>query len=173
MAFTVRSQQPDNITFRAIEPGGGTGDEVTFKAFIDNISDTFSPGWQEYLDMARADAKVMYKQFARQIDIQFKVVADGVSTSASSIAFKKLNDLALITYPVYNGDYGHSGRYVNFTIGNIWKSCIGYILSLRYNWDEETPWIGELPIYTQVDISIMWIGNMRPDARSKLAYGTA
>jgi hypothetical protein len=66
---------------------------------------------------------------------------------------------------VYSGA-GFHGVYVKVTIGDLYVNQPMYITSLSYNWDTETPWEitngRQLPFYTDVDMSLSWIGNKRP-----------
>jgi len=83
--------------------------------------------------------------------------------------WQKLDELAKLTYPIYAGS-GFAGTYVKVTIGNLYKDVPMYVTSLSYDWDTETPWDLDdgMPLYTNVDIGLGWIGTQRPDYQTKV-----
>lgn len=137
---------------------------IIFRAYLTDLSDNFAPNWEGVQDQGRADAKVRYTGFERTIDCGFKVVVH--SAGEAKIVWDKLAELAKITYPVYAGN-GFHGVYVKVTIGDLYVNQPMYITSLSYNWDVESPWeIDEgkqLPFYTDVNMSLTWIGEKRPN----------
>lgn len=145
--------------------------DLTFPAFIDSINDSFSPTWGTYNDMGRGDPKVMYESFSRSIQISFKVVGlyrDQQPTPA--LMFQQLNQLSRAVTPNYVDGRGFVGRFIRFSLARLWLNEYGYLESLTVNIDNNTPWKttrdgqGEYPIVAQVDMTIKWIGNMRPDS---------
>jgi len=166
------------FSFKILNPGGLNGESVSFPAFITSISDSFSPSWGSYNDMGRADPKVMYTQFSRNITIAFKLVAlerEG-EHSAFNLYANKLNILAKAVHPHYVGGKGFVGRFIKFSIASLYSNEYGYVSSLNFNINSDTPWDtdkegrGERPIVTEVDMSIYWIGDKRPDAGKSLSY---
>ena len=144
---------------------------IIFRAFIDDISDNITPTWTSAQDQGRADAKIMLGSWERAIDVNFKVAA----TSAVELQhlYNKMEALAQCAYPDYEATHGFTGRYVKVHIGNLYKNEPMYITNISFSWDNETPWELsdglQVPYYTLVNMSLGWIGNMRPDAsRSKV-----
>lgn len=135
---------------------------IKFRAYIDSISDSFNPSWNETNDQGRADPKVMLGSFTRTISVSFKVVV----TSRGDLrgVYDKLKRLARFTMPKYRNG-GFTGDFVQLTIGNLYRAEYGYITGLSYDWDNETPWeidAGiELPLYTSVQLDFTYIGNKR------------
>jgi len=140
---------------------------VQFRAYITSLSDSFSPSWNENNDQGRADAKVLLSGWGREISLGLMVAVH--SESELKTVWGKLDELAKMTYPIYAGS-GFAGTYVKVTIGKLYKDVPMYITSLGYDWDNETPWdIDEgVPLYTNVDISMGWIGTQRPDYNTKV-----
>jgi len=139
---------------------------VIFRAYINSINDSFAPSWQENQDQGRADAKIMYEGWSRSIGLDFMVPAH--SKDELTPIWSKLEKLAKLTYPVYpEGGSGFTGTYCKVTIGNLYKGEAMYVTDLSYDWDNETPWELEdgtqLPLYTQVSMTLGWIGKHRPD----------
>jgi len=147
---------------------GGANNNVIFRAYLTDLGDNFAPSWDSVQDQGRADAKVRYASFERTIDVGFKVVVH--SAAESKNVWDKLSQLAKITYPAYGGG-GFYGIYIKVTIGDLYVNQPMFITSLSYTWDTETPWEisdgRQLPMYTDVNMSLTWIGEKRPD------YGTA
>ncbi len=135
---------------------------IKFRAYIDSISDNFSPQWNEANDQGRADPKVMLGSFTRTISVSFKVVATSRADLGS--VYDKLKSLARLTMPKYLGN-GFTGDFVQLTIGNLYRNEYGYITGLSYDWDNESPWEIdegiELPLYTNVTLDFTYIGNTR------------
>lgn len=168
------------FAFEVLNPGSTSGEKVSFPAYIDSISDSFSPSWGQYNDMGRADPKVMYQSFGRSISVNFKVVAlqrEG-DESTFNIFANKLNILAKAVHPHYVGGKGFVGRFIKFSIAKLYSNEYGYISALNVDISNDTPWdttiegSGERPIVATVAMSIYWIGNKRPDAGKSLSYST-
>lgn len=163
----IGSQAKDLIKFN-FAPINATnlnsaGGIISFRAYLGNLSDQFSPSWEAVQDQGRADAKVRYAAFERMIDLDFKVVVH--SAAERRIVWQKLAQLAKITYPAYSS--GFYGIYIKVTIGDLYVNQPMYITSLSYNWDSETPWEiddgSQIPLYTDINMSLSWIGQQRPD----------
>lgn len=141
------------------EPGGRI---VEFPAYLDDISTSMNSDWESYPEVARADPQYRISQFTKTISLSFKVVAEsGVISGRNTVdCFKDLDDLARMATPYYYGA-GYEGSFVIFTVGNIYVKEVGYITSLSYNWDNTSitwDYDSELPILTEVNMSISWVG---------------
>lgn len=161
-----------NFSFTPSDGGGSSGGPIKFRAYIISLSDSFNPSWDEQQDQGRADPKIRYQSFGREISISFKVVVH--SAVERSKVWQKLGNLAKLTFPVYSGA-GFGGKYVRVTVGDLYKNTPMYVTNVSYSWDSETPWEiqpgSQLPLYTDVDISLGWIGQQRPDYNSAKIYG--
>jgi|LakMenE18May11ns_1017448.scaffolds.fasta_scaffold9866623_2 hypothetical protein len=142
---------------------------VTFPAYLNTISSRFAPNWQDFTEIGRADSKVLLASFAKDVDLNFTVVAEGGRSDTQSM-FNKLDDLAKGTLPNYfEGNKGFQGNFVNFTIGDIYINEIGYINSLDYQWEnDKTSWIDNLPVLTTVNMTLRWIGKKMPSAAENI-----
>lgn len=70
-------EKPFTFKFQRISAGKvGNGDEISLMAYINSISDSSSPEWDERLDIGRADAKILYKSFSRTISLSFTVAVE-------------------------------------------------------------------------------------------------
>ena len=70
-------KKPFTFKFQRISAGSvKNGGEIVLMAYINNISDSSSPEWDERLDIGRADAKILYKSFSRTISLSFTVAVE-------------------------------------------------------------------------------------------------
>lgn len=140
---------------------------IKFKAYINSLSDTFSPEWNSDADQGRADSRYQYSGFERNISINFSVPIH--TEDERNQVWTKLQSLARKTYPVY-GNNGFYGQDVNVTVGDMYKYKM-IITDLSYDWDNETPWeIDErkqAPFYTEVSISFTVVDD-KPSNESKV-----
>lgn len=149
--------------------------DITFRAYIDSISDSFSPGYNSEADQNRADPRYLYTSFERKINISFRVVYE----HASNPPWPKLKKLADFTTPGYSD--GPWGQGVFVTIGKLYNNVPMLIDSLSYDWDNETPWslkgdqadnFDGMPMYTQVQVGLIYLGDIQPRKRKNYTiYG--
>jgi len=140
-------------------------ESVDFPAYINTISSRFSPSWQPFPEIGRADPKVLMSSFTKDVDLNFTVVATGGSENTKSV-FKDLNTLSKATLPNYfDGNKGFQGNFIVFTIGDIYTDEVEYLSSLDYQWEnDKTSWIDNLPLLTTVNMTIRWIGTKMPSS---------
>ena len=143
--------------------------EIAFKAYLGSVSDNFAPSWNTAEDQGRADPRYQYSSFERTISFDFIVVA--YSKGQLEIIWRKLQDLARLTYPVY-GSQGFYGQKVDVTIGKLFNATPMIITDLGFDWDNETPWEidpdYQSPLYTNVIMSCIVLGKKRPQNDIKL-----
>ena len=177
--YTEESNRVSNFgnTLRLIDTIDASVDEslidfrfndIAFKAYLGAVSDNFAPSWNNAEDQGRADARYQYAGFERTITFDFMVVA--YNKDQLEIIWRKLQDLARLTYPVY-GSQGFFGQSTNVTIGKLFDERPMIIQDLGYDWDNETPWeIDEdyqSPLYTTVSMTCVVLGD-RPQSDSIL-----
>jgi hypothetical protein len=161
----------ENIKFTIIP----LNETVEFPAYINTIASRFAPSWTDFPEIGRADAKVLLSSFAKDVDINFTVVAENDSDANVNKIFNKLQILSRATMPRYfSGNKGFQGNFIQFTIGNIYVDEIGYVNSLDYQWEnDKTSWIDDLPMLTTVNMTIKWVGKKMPsDAISIFSHRT-
>lgn len=159
--------QKDLIKFEFEGIGSGKkghGKRFMFRAYINSLDDQFSPGWSGQQDQGRADQKYLYASYERTINVDFKVVVH--SHAELRNVWDKLSELASITLPTYPGG-GFHGQFIRVTIGDLYVRQYMFISSLSYSWDNETPWEitdgMQLPMYTDVSLSLTHVGIKRPE----------
>lgn len=77
-SLSLRNREnPFTFKFKRISAGKvDDGDEISLMAYINSISDSSSPEWDERLDIGRADAKILYKSFSRTISLSFTIAVE-------------------------------------------------------------------------------------------------
>jgi len=142
-------------------------DNINFKAYINSLSDTFSPEWNSNADQGRADSRYQYSGFERNISIAFSVPIH--TEDERNQIWTNLQSLARKTYPVY-GNNGFYGQAVDVQVGDMYNYKM-IITDLSYDWDNETPWeiteLKQAPFYTEVSISFTVVDD-KPSDESKV-----
>jgi len=168
---TIAGQQAkDFIKFKFAPMLGVNGtvansnDYIIFRAYLDTLSDSFLPEWTPQNDQGRADAKVLYSGWDRNINVSFRVPI--MSRLEIQPVWNKLNILGSLTYPRYASS-GFTGLFVKVTIGDLYNQQPMYIQSLDLDWDNETPWElqdgFQVPFYTTVTMALGWVGQRKPE----------
>ena len=142
---------------------------IQFRAYINAINDSFAPGWDENQDQGRADSKIMLAGWSRSISLDFLVPIH--SSDELESVWNKLDELARLTYPVYVPGKSFTGTYVQVTVGDLYRNVPMYVTDISYDWDNETPWETiqgkQVPRYTNVSMTLGWIGIQRPEYDAK------
>ena len=87
-------KKPFTFKFQRISAGSvGNGQEIVLMAYINNISDSSSPEWDERLDIGRADAKILYKSFSRTISLSFTVAVESELNPMQPIVENQLDNI--------------------------------------------------------------------------------
>lgn len=157
--------KPQLIKFKfELDPSGVI---IELPAYLENITSRFNAEWTTYPEIGRADPKVLYNSFSKDISLSFKVVAESNNRTTFD-TFTDLEKLSKTTVPYYQGQPGFVGNFIIFTIGNIYVKQVGYVTNLSYGWDNsEVTWDleAQLPYFTSVNMSIAWIGRLMPSNR--------
>jgi len=156
-----------------------TNERFRFRAYIENVSEDFSPNWQEVKILGRADSPYIYQGFERSLSISFKAAA--LSRGDLMLMWDQLERLARTTVPQYQKAAKMKGPLIKFTLGNWFINTPAFIKSLTYTVDNETPWeinlgnsgvygdpsidnVGELPMIVSVQLSMQIFGEVRPES---------
>ena len=92
-SLTLRDRKkPFTFTFQRISAGAaGKGKDIKLLAYINNISDSSSPEWDERLDIGRADAKILYRSFSRNISLSFTVAVESELNPQKNLSERDLD----------------------------------------------------------------------------------
>jgi hypothetical protein len=112
-----------------------------FRAFIDDISDSYSADWKSIEYMGRAEKFYKYSGFDRKMSLSFTVVAQ--SRGEINEMYNKLNFLASSLAPEYLDSLAQgymTGNIAYLTVGGYIYEQPGIITSLDFDIPEESPW---------------------------------
>jgi len=132
--FQIASVQPDGNIF------------MYFRAFLDDLSDSYSGDWSGTNFVGRAEEFYTYQGFKRDINFSFKIAA--FTEQELKPLYLKLNLLAGTTAP----SYGTAGTFMRgtlteVTIGDYLSRLKGFFSSVNITWKKEYPW--EIDLYNQ------------------------
>lgn len=129
---------------------------VQFRATITGLSETLSPSWDSSKFVGGVFNYYTYSGIERSVSFNFKVFS--MDEDEHKMAWKKLNFLTSLTYPISYSDAGYiTPPFVKLTLGDMYKSKEAFIESLTYTIDDNSPWEietkdGKLP--TVIDVAI-------------------
>lgn len=112
-----------------------------FRAFIDNISDSYDAEWNAIKYMGRGEKFYKYGGYDRKMSLGFTVVAQ--SKDELNVMYDKLNFLASSLAPEYLDSLTSGymcGNIAYITLGDYIYDQPGIITSLTYDIPEESPW---------------------------------
>jgi len=121
---------------------------VYFRSTISGLSETFSPSWDSSKFIGNPFNYYTYSGIERSVSFNLKVYALNGREMVSM--WDKLEFLSSLTYPA---GYQNTTSYIippfiKFTLGSMYDRKEGFIESLTYTIDDNTPWetgIGILP----------------------------
>jgi hypothetical protein len=112
-----------------------------FRAFIDNVQDSYTAEWNGIKYMGRGEKFYKYGGFERQMSLGFTVVAQ--SKDELNIMYDKLNFLASSLAPEYLDSLTSGymcGNIAYITLGDYIYDQPGIITSLTFDIPEDSPW---------------------------------
>jgi len=136
----------DSIQFRiqSITYDGKPDYIMQFRAFLNNISDSYNAEWQSKRYIGRAENFYNYTGFNRTISLSWVIAAQ--SRKELIPMYNKLNYLASNLAPSYSGNGYMRGPLVKLTVGGYLYEVSGFINSLTFDIQEDATWdigIGE------------------------------
>ena len=109
-----------------------------FRAFLGPMSDSYNANWNSFQYLGRGENFYTYGGFTRQISLSWTVAAQ--SKQELIPMYKKLNYLASTLAPDYSPNGFMRGNLVQLTIGGYLYEQPGFITSLTYDIQDDTPW---------------------------------
>ena len=140
-ALRRNNQLGDLIEFTiALAPGNDISNKqyLTFPAFLDGYSDSFSSRFNNINYMGRAETFYRYQGFNRSINLGFTVVAQ--SKREIGNMYSKLNFLASSIAASYTEAGYMTGNIVYLTVGNLINNQPGILESFTYDVPVESSW---------------------------------
>jgi hypothetical protein len=155
-----------------------------FRAFIDNISDSYDADWNAISYMGRGEKFYKYGGFERKMSLGFTVTAQ--SKDELNVMYDKLNFLASSLAPEYLDSLTSGymcGNMAYITLGDYINDQPGIITSLTFDIPEESPWeinrdtqfasgsvvggtVRQLPHMIKVSLNFIPIHKFRPSKQT-------
>jgi len=127
------------LKFTSLGTVSGALHSANFRATISGLSETFSPSWDSGKFVGSPFNYYTYSGIERSVAFNFKVYS--LSAREHKIAWDKLNFLAGLVYPAdYYSNSAVKPPIIKFTLGDMYKGKAGFIESLSYTFDDNTPW---------------------------------
>jgi hypothetical protein len=112
---------------------------VAFKATVNGISENFSPSWEGSNFIGNPYTFYTYQTMDRDLTFSFSVYA--LSAEEHKKNWEKLDFLTSLVYPQNTrNDVYVTPPLLKVTLGNMYKNKLGFIESLSYTIDDNTPW---------------------------------
>lgn len=147
---------------------------ITFRALIESISDNSSGNWNGEQDMGRADQKMFYTNYDRNIVITFKTAALYRGEHVTWV--EAINYLKELTKPIYKSNLGYNGVFCRMKVAQL-LDVVGILKGVDVAINADTPWVDGLPLYTDVTISFTPLDFKKPNYKKgdstfkKYGYG--
>ena len=112
---------------------------IHFRAFLDNMDDSYSADWESFKFMGRGENFYKYNGFDRDVSLAWTVAAQ--SKGEIIPMYHKLNYLASSLTPDFSPEIGYMrGNLITLTIGGYFYEQPGVITGLNLSVPEESPW---------------------------------
>lgn len=155
------------FSFTTIVPRRGEEDQpeirpLYFRAYLDSFDDSFNSSWNAFKYIGRAEDFYSYEGFNRNIEISFKIAANGEAELDRLI--EKLNLLAGSTAPTYTEGSYMRGNFTSVTVGNYLQNQTGVINTVNIAWNTDYQWdiTKELPMILDISVSFTPIHSFAP-----------
>jgi len=127
------------LKFTSLGTVSGALHSANFRATISGLSETFSPSWDSGKFLGSPFNYYTYSGIERSVSFNFKVYS--LNAREHKVAWDKLNFLSGLVYPAdYYSNSAVKPPIIKFTLGDMYKGKAGFIESLSYTFDDNTPW---------------------------------
>lgn len=142
-----------------------SGISLQFKATITNYSETFSPSWDSSQFVGSPFKYYTYDSIERTVSFDFKVFARNESEHMNN--WDRIKALSHMVYPQgYSKAYSIQPPILQLTLGGMFVEQYGFIETLSYSADDNTPWEIGLP-YSEAET---YTGDIDPYNSDLLNY---
>jgi len=109
---------------------------IHFRAFLDNISDSYKADWKKQNYIGRGEDFFTYSGFDRTVSLGWTVVAQ--SKEELIPMYKKLNYLASVVMPDYSSAGYMRGNMVTLTVGGYFNEQPGIITGFSFDMNDDS-----------------------------------
>jgi len=129
--------------------------QLQFRAFLTDLSDTFSPQWEEVSYIGRTSPTYLFKSISREASFSFNVYA--FTQAELDANYKRLNNMLQIIGPAYKSSKGLPvAPLLKLTIGDYFTDIPIAIDSFEIKVAAQSPWDidkgRQLPYYLDVSV---------------------
>jgi hypothetical protein len=127
------------FNIKVIDPVNPNNAELLiFRAYLDDISDGYSAGYNSFKYNGRAEKFHVYNEFDRKISFNFRIQAQ--SRQEMKPLHQKLNYLVAQTAPQYSPQGRMRAKYSRLTIGDWVNEVPGFFTSVDLKWKGSYSW---------------------------------
>lgn len=107
---------------------------------VTGLSESFSPTWDGSQMIGNPFSQYTYSGISRSVDFSLKLYS--MNSEEHKENWSKIENLGKLTYPLgFQGETGFvTPPVTTLTIGSLYKGKHGFISSLSYSVDDNTPW---------------------------------
>ena len=127
-----------NFSFEVIDHDNRGNNLITFRAFLDSLSDDFTANHNTFKYNGRGEEFYTYNKFNRKIQVSFKIAAQ--SRFEMKPLYQKINYLAAQTAPNYSSKGRIRTPYCFLTVGDWIGKVPGVITNVGLNWQKDYTW---------------------------------
>lgn len=131
---------------------------VHFRTIIDGLTEQVSPTWNDNSFLGNPYKYYTYSGVEREVTFNLKIYCMNPTELVKN--WEKIQYLTSKTYPfIPKGQSYFDAPFIRFRLGNMYVNKVGFISSLNYTIDDNTPWETEidgfyLPKFVTVAITI-------------------
>jgi len=131
---------------------------VHFRTIIDGLTEQVSPTWNDNSFLGNPYKYYTYSGVEREVTFNLKIYCMNPTELVKN--WEKIQYLTSKTYPfIPQGQSFFDAPFIRFRLGNMYVNKVGFISSLNYTIDDNTPWETEidgfyLPKFVTVAITI-------------------
>ena len=131
---------------------------IRFRAYIDSISDSFSPSIETQQPLGSPIAAVRYTGVDRNVSVSFKIAV--LTQDDLRTVYNKMTQLQETAYFKTDNSSFYSLKAVPIIIGDLYNFN-GYVESVAFDWDSEMPWDirpgSQVPLYCNASVDFKYI----------------
>jgi len=126
------------FNIKVIDPENPSNAELlVFRAYLDDINDSYTAGYNNYKYNGRAEKFYTYNEFDRNISFKFRIQAQ--SRQEMKPLYQKLNYLVAQTAPSYSNNRMRS-KFNRLTIGDWCNEIPGFFTNISLSWKGAYSW---------------------------------
>ena len=132
-------------------------DSTQFRATITGLTETFSPSWDSGKFIGNAYNYYTYNGIERSVTFNFKIFS--LNCDEHNKVWQRLEALSKKVYPKAFKGFGVTAPIIEFTMTDLYNGRKGFIESLTYTVDDNTPWhisdeVGKMTLPMIVDAAV-------------------